>query len=124
MTPLMWSAAPSAVKSRSRYARRFSSVDSAPIESKRFLIVPVLSSAARMPLPGATRARAVLSRSLIPARVYAQVRAHLGPRVVALEDFRLLRDRPFAGHGRLIDCCCAGSRVQPSLSKRWIIGGL
>src|SRR5260370_42579927 len=31
--------------------------------SKRFLMVPVDSSAARMPLPGATRARATLLRS-------------------------------------------------------------
>ena len=33
---------PGVVKSRLRYARRFSSVDSTPIESNRFLIVPVL----------------------------------------------------------------------------------
>jgi hypothetical protein len=50
------------VKRRSRYARRLSSVDSISIESKRFLIVPSLSSAARMPLPGATSARAVSAR--------------------------------------------------------------
>ena len=42
-----------------RYARRLSSVLSTPIESKRFLIVPVDSSAARIPLPGATSACAV-----------------------------------------------------------------
>ena len=42
-----------------------SSVDSTPIESKRFLIVPSLSSAARMPLPSATSARAIDSSSLI-----------------------------------------------------------
>jgi hypothetical protein len=59
ITPLTYSSTPSVVKSRSRYARRFSSVDSTPIESKRFLIVPVLSSAARIPLPGATSASAV-----------------------------------------------------------------
>src|SRR5919106_1479388 len=63
ITPLMNSSTPSVVKRRSRYARRFSSVDSTPILSKRFLIVPVLSSAARMPLPGATIARAVLLSS-------------------------------------------------------------
>src|SRR5207245_930119 len=51
--------APLVVNSISRYARRRSSVDSHPIESKRFLIVPLLSSAARMPLPGATSARAI-----------------------------------------------------------------
>jgi hypothetical protein len=63
MTPLMCSSAPAVVKSRSRYARLFSSVDSTSIESKRFLIVPSLSSAARIPLPGATSARAIVSSS-------------------------------------------------------------
>src|SRR5919202_485064 len=48
----------------SRYARLFSSVDSTPIESKRFLIVPSLSSAARIPLPSATSALAVSCSSL------------------------------------------------------------
>src|SRR5690348_9101530 len=64
MTPLMYSSTPGVVKSMSRYARRFSSVDSMPIESKRFLIVPVLSSAARMPLPSATSALAVSCSSV------------------------------------------------------------
>jgi hypothetical protein len=59
ITPLMYSSTPSVVNSRSRYARRFSSVDSTSIESNRFLIVPSLSSAARIPLPSATTARAV-----------------------------------------------------------------
>ena len=59
----MCSAAPSVVNSMSRYARRFSSVDSTSIEAKRFVIVPVLSSAARMPFPGATSAHAVACRS-------------------------------------------------------------
>ena len=63
ITPLMWSSAPGVVKSMSRYARRLSSVDSTSIESKRFLIVPSLSSAARIPLPGATSARAIVSSS-------------------------------------------------------------
>ena len=53
----MYSSAPGVVKRRLRYARRFSSVDSTPIVSKRFLIVPVLSSAARIPFPSATSAR-------------------------------------------------------------------
>ncbi len=52
---------PSVVNSRSRYARRFSSVDSTSIVSNRFLIVPLDSSAARSPLPGATMAFAVLA---------------------------------------------------------------
>src|SRR5204863_7739634 len=59
MTPLMLPSAPAVVNRISRYARRRSSVDSTPIESKRFLIVPLLSSAARIPLPGATSARAI-----------------------------------------------------------------
>src|SRR6266542_1220186 len=37
------------------------------MDLKRFLIVPVLSSAARMPLPGATSAWAVAARSGAPA---------------------------------------------------------
>jgi len=40
-------------------SRRFSGVDSTPIASKRFLIVPELSSAARMPLPPVTIALAI-----------------------------------------------------------------
>src|SRR6266536_5851129 len=63
MTPLMYSSAPGVVKSRLRYARRLSSVDSTPIESKRFLMVPLLSSAARIPFPSATSALAVSCRS-------------------------------------------------------------
>src|ERR1051326_8335045 len=46
-----------------RYSRRLSAVDSTPIASKRFLMVPVDSSAARMPLPGATMAWATLLSS-------------------------------------------------------------
>src|SRR5437868_6511776 len=64
MTPLMYSSAPGVVKRRSRYARRFSSIDSTPIVSKRFLIVPLDSSAARIPFPSATSARAVSCSSL------------------------------------------------------------
>ena len=55
----MNSSAPGVVNRRSRYARRISSVDSTPIAAKRFAIVPELSSAARIPLPSATRAKAV-----------------------------------------------------------------
>src|SRR3569833_4614794 len=65
MTPLMNSSAPGVVNSMSRYAWRLPSVDSRPIESKRFLIVPLLSSAARMPLPSATRAVAIACRSVL-----------------------------------------------------------
>src|SRR5215210_34979 len=66
MTPLTQSSRPGVVKSMSRYPRRFCSVESRPIESKRFAIVPELSSAARMPLLSATRARAVSCSSLAP----------------------------------------------------------
>src|SRR5450830_537264 len=59
ITPLMASPIPAVVKRISRYARRFCSVDSTPIPASRFAIVGALSSAARMPLPGATNARAV-----------------------------------------------------------------
>ncbi len=62
----MDSSSPSAVKSRFLYARRFFSVDSTPIVSNRFVIVPVLSSAARMPLPPATIAAAVSYSSSHP----------------------------------------------------------
>src|SRR5438046_5479919 len=65
MPPLMNSSTSSVVNSRPRYARRLSSVDSTPIESKRFLIVRSLSSAARIPLPSATSAFAV-SWSSVP----------------------------------------------------------
>jgi hypothetical protein len=54
ITPPTYSSKPGVVKRRFRYARRFSSVDSTPIESKRFLIVPVDSSAASTPLWSAT----------------------------------------------------------------------
>ena len=75
ITPLMCSSLPSVVKSISRYARRLSSVDSTPIESKRFLIVPSLSSAARIPLPGATSAFAISSRLV---SVTVAIRASFG----------------------------------------------
>src|SRR2546427_993474 len=64
MTPLIHSAAPAAVNSSSRYWRRCSSVDSSLMPSKRFLMVPVLSSAARMPLFLATIALAMRASSL------------------------------------------------------------
>ncbi len=65
ITPLTCSARPGVVNSMSRYARRLASVESNPIESNRFLIVPVLSSAARMPLPGATSWAAVARRTSV-----------------------------------------------------------
>src|SRR5512141_837285 len=59
----MNSETPMVVKRRSRYARRFSSVDGRSIALNRFSIVGALSSAARIPLPGATRDRATSSSS-------------------------------------------------------------
>jgi hypothetical protein len=56
-------AASGAVKSISRYVRRLCSVDRIPSASNRLVSVPGVSSAARMPLPSATSARAVLSVS-------------------------------------------------------------
>ena len=50
---------PGVVKSISRYFRRFSSVFSTPMSSKRFPQVGFDSSEARMPLPGAAIALAV-----------------------------------------------------------------
>ena len=40
-------------------------MDSTPTDARRFAIVGVLSSAARMPLPGATSARAVSGIALV-----------------------------------------------------------
>ena len=57
------------MSSRLRYDRLFSSVDSTPIVSKRFVIVPVLSSAARIPLSSATMAAAVSYSSCHPISV-------------------------------------------------------
>src|SRR5829696_193826 len=82
MTPLTNSSRPGVVKSMSRYPRRFSSVDSSEIESKRFSIVPELSSAARIPLLSATRALAVSCSSLTPIAVSFHQSADLVGRVV------------------------------------------
>src|SRR4029077_10945441 len=51
---LMNSPAPFVVNRISRYIRRFSSVEGTLTLFNRFSIVPELSSAARIPLPGAT----------------------------------------------------------------------
>ena len=57
----MNSSAPGVVKRRSRYARRFSSVDSTPIVSKRFLIVPPALVGGEDPLAlGDERARGLV----------------------------------------------------------------
>src|SRR5512141_614131 len=65
ITPLMNSETPGVVNRRSRYARRFSSVDGRSIALNRFSIVGALSSAARIPLPGATRDHATAPSSPI-----------------------------------------------------------
>ena len=59
ITPLIDSLSPSVVNRICRYARRRCSVDSSPMPASRLAIVGVLSSAARMPFPGATSASAV-----------------------------------------------------------------
>src|ERR1700738_4601265 len=64
MTPEMHLDMASVARKRSsRSSRRLSGVDSTPMESKRFLMVPDDSSAARMPRPGATIASAILLSS-------------------------------------------------------------
>src|SRR4030081_2942312 len=66
--------------------------------SKRFLIVPEDSSAASMPLPGATRARATLLRS---ARfIDASSRALFPCRFLAGQNRRFSGDSQAAGAGR------------------------
>src|SRR5258706_11055756 len=75
ITALMYFAAPGARNSSSRYARRLSSVFGTPIASNRRLIVLVLSSAARMPFPGATNARA-MSCSPTADRIPTRSRSH------------------------------------------------
>src|SRR5262249_23714853 len=52
------------VKNISRYSRRVSAVDSIAYTLRRFVIVGTVSSAARIPFPSATIARAVLARSV------------------------------------------------------------
>ena len=56
---------PGQVNSSWRQASRFSGVDGTLMLSSRFWIVGGLSSAARMPLPGATSARAVAASSSV-----------------------------------------------------------
>jgi hypothetical protein len=68
MTPDRNCSTPGVVKSRPRYARRFSSVHSVLIVLKRVSQVPADSSAARMPLPLATIAAAVLDSSAVSMR--------------------------------------------------------
>ncbi len=63
ITPERNCSTPAVLKSRFRYARRFSSVHSTLTDLKRFSQVPLDSSAARMPLPFATMADAVLESS-------------------------------------------------------------
>src|SRR3989344_3425609 len=62
ITPLMYCSSPSAVSKVCRYARRFSSVQGTPTDSNRFWHVLELSSAARIPFPGATIILAVFFR--------------------------------------------------------------
>src|SRR6188472_4440202 len=78
ITPPMNCSIPAVVNSRFLYARRVSSVDSTPIASKRFAIVPVDSSAARIPLSSATTMRAVSysSSQAIGSRLRLHAQVH------------------------------------------------
>src|SRR5579884_3658395 len=102
MTPLMNSSTPVVVKRRLRYARRFSSVDSTPIVSKRFLIVPSLSSAARIPFPSATSARAVSCSSVCGMEVscLAVSRIHYGRATIAATGGRSSVGRALASQAK------------------------
>ncbi len=61
----MNSPAPFVVNKISRYIRRFSSFEGTLMLFNRFSIVPELSSAARIPLPGATSFLATVSKSSV-----------------------------------------------------------
>ena len=63
ITPEHRASNPGAVNKSSRRACLLACVFSTPMEPSRLPIVPVLSSAARMPLPGAASARAVATSS-------------------------------------------------------------
>jgi hypothetical protein len=63
ITPEQRVSNPGAVNKSSRSACLLACVFSTPMEPSRLPIVPVLSSAARMPLPGAASARAVATSS-------------------------------------------------------------
>jgi hypothetical protein len=67
ITPPIHFSIPSVLNISSRKRRRVSAVDSMPSLSSRLLIVPVLSSAARIPLPPERIARAVDSSSRVDA---------------------------------------------------------
>src|SRR4029078_6628678 len=111
MTPLMYSSAPGVVKRSSRYARRVSSVDSTPIESKRFLIVPSLSSAARIPLPGATSARAISSSVCVSA-------------IVAISVLPWSRRRDYVRSGALVLRALAEENLPADQAPRLDLGDL
>src|SRR6188472_4258310 len=101
ITPPMNCSIPAVVNSRFLYARRVSSVDSTPIVSNRFAIVPVDSSAARIPLSSATTARAVSYRSS-QAIAWLRVHPQVGQLVVRVEGGDAAdRPGPGAHHDRL-----------------------
>src|SRR6266545_3420559 len=121
----MNSSTPSVVKRRSRYARRLSSVDSTPIESKRFSMVPVDSSAARMPLPGATRAFAVWWRSCaatVPTSCRSLVRPHYSRWSVGARPLFLLTGGSPAQEGSHALQLAGRSRDDPARADppRWV----
>src|SRR3954466_7421137 len=79
MTPEMYWFTPCVVNSRPRYVRRFSSVHSTLTDWNRFSQVPADSSAARMPLPGATMAAAVFESSALSIKVRVLVERRWNP---------------------------------------------
>jgi hypothetical protein len=87
ITPLINSPAPFVVNKSSRYARRFSSVEGTLMLFSRFSIVPELSSAARIPFPGATSFFAMDSRFSVFIIVFFFVERNssLLPRKILLE---------------------------------------
>src|SRR5438093_1565206 len=108
MTPLTFFSQPGAAKSAPRKAMRFSGVFSTPTLLRRFPIVLVLSSAARIPLPGATIARAVSASFCLSIRLPRSggptARAYLAvsPHDAATDEERGRRGRRRGRHGAFL----------------------
>src|SRR5438552_14767954 len=86
ITPLMNSPAPFVVNKISRYIRRFSSVEGTLMLFNRFSIVPELSSAARIPFPGATSFLAMVSKfSVFIIVLFFELNCQLLPRKIFAE---------------------------------------
>src|SRR6266487_7120606 len=114
ITPLINSPAPFVVNRTSRYARRFSSVEGTLILFNRFSIVPELSSAARIPFPGATSFLATDSKVsvFIISSQHAQQNDHLLPCKIIGEM------QPKTG-GCSVGCLRGKFRGAPSDVPKW-----